>query len=363
MTGETERRPNAEELLRRLQAVERRERSGPLKVFLGYASRVGKSQRMLHEGLRRKQRGQDVVVAAIQEVVPPDVAEILQKLEVIPTVRWMHGGRAYEVIDLPAVFRRHPSVCVIDGLAYDNPPGSRNLKRWQDVNELLDRGISVITAVNLQHIEEQQPAVERITGKRATQCIPQAFLAEADEIEVVDAPPEELHPAPGEPEPRRLGELRELALLLAADVVDEQLLGYLGAHGLTPQWGAQERILVCLTPHSDAEMLRSGRRNALRFHGALLAAHVEQGNLSPADQKLLAAQLDSARAAGAELHTLKAGDFVEALLELAREQRVTQVFIGHSLRQRHRFVRTPVDRLIDAADSFDVRVFPHKGAA
>ena len=155
MTGETERRPNAEELLRRLQAVERRERSGPLKVFLGYASRVGKSQRMLHEGLRRKQRGQDVVVAAIQEVVPPDVAEILQKLEVVPTVRWMHGGRAYEVIDLPAVFRRHPSVCVIDGLAYDNPPGSRNLKRWQDVNELLDRGISVITAVNLQHIEEQ----------------------------------------------------------------------------------------------------------------------------------------------------------------------------------------------------------------
>jgi hypothetical protein len=132
-----------------------------------------------------------------------------------------------------------------------------------------------------------------------------SFSRRADEIEVVDARPEELHPAPGEPEPRRLGELRELALLLAADVVDEQLLGYLGAHGLAPQWGAQERILVCLTPHSDPEMLPSGRRNALRFHGALLAAHVEQGNLSPADQKLLAVQLDSARAAGAELHTLK----------------------------------------------------------
>ena len=362
MAAPTDRRPNPEDLLRQLEADQRNERRGRLKVFLGYASRVGKSQRMLHEGLRRKQRGQDVVVGAIQPIVPADVEEILHKLEVIPTVHWVHAGQPYEVIDLPALFRRHPGVCLIDGLAYDNPPGSRNLKRWQDVKELLDRGISVITAVNLQHIEEQQPTVERITGKRATQCIPQAFLAEADEIEVVDAPPEELHPAPGEPEPRRLGELRELALLLAADVVDQQLVQYLGSHGLTPQWGTQERILVCLTPHSDPEMLRSGRRNALRFHGALLAAHVEQTDLSPEDQKLLAAQLESARAAGAELHTLKAGDFVGALLDLAREQRVTQVFIGHSLRRRGFFVRTPVDRLIDAADSFDVRVFPHRGA-
>jgi len=361
VTVPTDRRPDPEGLLRQLQADERRERRGRLKVFLGYASRVGKSQRMLNEGVRRKQRGQVVVVAAIQPVLPPEVAEILKQLEIIPTVRWMHGGRPYEVIDLPALFHRHPGVCLIDGLAYDNPSGSRNLKRWQDVNELLDRGISVITAVNLQHIEEQQPAVERITGKRATQCIPQAFLVEADEIEVVDAPPEELHPAPGDPDPRRLGELRELALLLAADVVDQQLLGYLGAHGLTPQWGTQERILVCLTPHSDPEMLRSGRRNAQRFHGALLAAHVEQANLSPADQKLLAAQMESAQAAGAELHKLRSGDFVEALLDLAREQRVTQIFIGHSLRQRGWFVRTPVDRLIDAAESFDVRVFPHRG--
>lgn len=366
MTGTSDRRPNPEELLRRLQAEEQRERRGRLKVFLGYASRVGKSERMLREGLRRKQRGQDVVVGAIQSIVPPEVREVLDKLEVVPTIRELHDGRTYEVIDLPALFRRHPGVCVIDGLAYDNPPGSRNPKRWQDVNELLDRGIAVIAAVNLQHIEEQQPEVQRITGKRATQCIPQAFLAEADEIEVVDAPPEELHATPGEPgipDPRRLAELRELALLLTADVVDQQLLGYLGAHGLSPQWGTQERILVCVTPHSDPEMLRSGLRNARRFHGALLAAYVEQGNLSPADLKLLADQLESARAAGAELHTLQGGDFVDAVLELARAQRVTQIFIGHSLRRRNWFGHTPVDRLIDAADSFDVRIFPHRRTA
>jgi len=364
VTGATDRRPNPEELLRRLEATERRERRGRLKVFLGYASRVGKSFRMLDEGRRRKERGQDVVVAAIQPALTPDLEEVLAKLESIPTLRETHDGRTYEVIDLPALFRRHPAVILIDGLAYDNPPGSRNPKRWQDVSELLDRGISVITAVNLQHIEEQQEAVERITGKRATQTIPASFLGEADEIEVVDAPPEELERRPGEPgmpEPRRLGELRELALLLAADVVDRQLLDYLGSHHLTPQWGTQERILVCLTPHSDPEMLRSGRRNALRFHGALLAAHVEQSGLSPEDQKLLAAQLDAAREAGAEVHCLPSGDFVDALLELARDQRVTQIFIGHSLRKPGWFARGPVDRLIDAAETFDIRLFPHRG--
>ncbi len=361
MTGATDRRPSPEELLRRIQADERRAQRGRLKVFLGYASRVGKSQRMLQEGRRRKERGQDVVVGAIQPVVPPEVQEILAKLEVIPMVRWTHTGLDCQVIDLPALFRRHPGVCVIDGLAYDNPPGSRNLKRWQDVNDLLDRGVSVITAVNLQHIEEQQEAVERITGKRATQCVPQAFLADADEIEVVDAPPEELQPAPGEPDPRRLGELRELALLLAADVVDQQLLEYIGSHHLAPQWGTQERILICLTPHSDPEMLRSGVRNARRFHGALLAAHVEQEGLSVEDQKLLKQQLLAAKEAGAELHCLRHPDFVTAVLELAREQRVTQIFIGHSLRRQRWFARGPVDRLIDAADSFDIRLFPHRG--
>src|SRR5262249_9503801 len=158
---------NPEELLRRVQADERRERRGRLKVFLGYASRVGKSFRMLDEGRRRKERGQDVVVAAIQPDLTPDLKELLAKLQGIPTIRETHFGRVFETIDMAAVFRRHPGVCLVDGLAYDNPPGSRNPKRWQDVNELLDRGISVITAVNLQHIEEQQDDVARITGKRA----------------------------------------------------------------------------------------------------------------------------------------------------------------------------------------------------
>jgi two-component system sensor histidine kinase KdpD len=361
-----DRRPDPEELLRRVQADERRERRGRLKVFLGYASRVGKSFRMFDEGRRRKERGQDVVVGARQSKITPDIQEILVRLDAVPTISTRHAGRDYEVIDLAALFRRHPEVCLIDGLAYDNPPGSRNPQRWQDVRELLDRGISIITAVNVQHIREQQDKVEHITGKRSPYSVPEEFLREAEEIEIVDAPPDALRDRGQEvsmPDSRRLAELRELALLLAADVVERQLQEYLDAHEVAAGWGAQERILVCLTPRSNAaDMLRSGQRNASRFHGALLAAYVEQESLNPQDRQQLEEHLALARELGAEVHCLKHGDFVEAILGFAREQRITQLFVGHSLRDQHRGLwRGPVDRLIDAAESFDVRLFPHPG--
>jgi two-component system sensor histidine kinase KdpD len=361
-------RPNPEELLRKVQADERRESRGRLKVFLGYVSRVGKSYRMFDEGRRRKERGQDVVVGALQPGVTPDIQEILKRLDVVPTISTKHAGRDYDVMDMAALFRRHPTVCLIDGLAYDNPPGSRNPHRWQDVSELLDRGIAVITAVNLQHISEQQNAVERITGKRASDSVPVAFLQEADEIEVVDAPPDALIDRTcGDlvADSRRLAELRELALLLAADVVDYQLQEYLDSHGVAARWGAQERILICLTARSSAaEMIRSGLRNKLRFHGALLAAYVEQPDLSATDRELLDKNLALARDMGAEVHGLKGADFVDAILAFAREQRITQLFLGHTGRPGRGWLsRNPIDRLIDGAEGFDVRLFPHGGAS
>src|SRR5580658_5839039 len=232
MPKHEDRRPDPGELLRRVEAGERRESRGRLKVFLGYAPRVGKSLRMFDEGRRRKARGQDVVVAAVQQPVSPEIQTVIDRMEIVP--------QDQGAIDLVAMFRRHPQVCLIDGLAQSNPPGSRNPQRWQDVRDLLDQGIAVITAVNVQHIREQQDAVERITHKRAAHSIPQAFLQEADEIEVVDAPPEALleGAAPANmPDARQLSELRELALLLAADVIDRQLQEYLDEHGVTARWG------------------------------------------------------------------------------------------------------------------------------
>ena len=363
MPARVDYRRNPEELLRLVQADERRERRGRLKIFLGYASRVGKSVRMFAEGRRRKLRGQDVVVAAVQPGVTPEVQSILSALEAIPTLTEKYGGQEYQVIDMAALFRRHPGVCVIDGLAYFNPPGSRNPERWQDVEELLERGVSVITAVNVQHIREKQDEVERITGKRACDSVPQAFLLEAEEIEVVDASPDALIGRSDgiTPGSRQLAELRELALLLAADVVDRQLQDYLDSHGITASWGTQERILVCLTPRSNAAaMLKSGLRNKLRFHGALLVAYVEQKGLGPGDQEKLNRHLEAAREMGAEMHCLRGDDFVRAILDFAREQRVTQLFLGHTSRPPAvRLRRGPIDRLIDAAEDFDLRIFPH----
>jgi two-component system sensor histidine kinase KdpD len=335
-------RPDPDQLLRRVQAEEQRERRGRLKVFLGYAPRVGKSLRMFDEGRRRKERGQDVVVAAVQEKSSDAVREIVGRLENIATV----AG----AIDLPAIFRRRPEVCLIDELAFDNPAGSAHPYRWQDVEAILKQGIAVISAINVQHIREQHDAVEAITGKRAARSIPQKFLREAEEIEVVDAPPDVSNG-----DGRSLAELRELALLLAADVVDYQLQQYLDSNGVAAHWGTQERILVCLTPRSNAaDMLQSGQRNARRFHGALLVAYVAQTGLNAADQERLDANLALAHDLGAEVHRLPPGNFADALLAFAREQRITQLFLGHSQRDR-----SPVERLIDLAEDFDVRLFPH----
>ncbi len=290
MTGRSDRRLDPDELLRRVQAEERRERRGRLKIFLGYAPRVGKSFRMFDEGRRRKERGQDVVIAAAQSEVAGPVREIVSQLEIVPAT----GG----AIDVPGVLRRHPQVCLIDQLSFNNPPGSRHAERWQDVEEVLNHGIAVITAINVQYIREQQAAVEGFTGKRALSSVPERFLHEADEIEVVDAPPDVTMG-----DPRILAELRELALLLAADVVDRQLQEYLDSQGVSVNWGAQERILICLTPRSNARaMLESGHRNAERFHGALLAAYVEQPELDAADRARLDEHLVLAREAGAEVH-------------------------------------------------------------
>jgi two-component system sensor histidine kinase KdpD len=364
----TDRRPNPEELLRRVEAEERSARRGRLKVFLGYASRVGKSYRMLDEGRRRKERGQDVVVGAIQENQTAEVEALLSAFEIVPTIREVVDGRVYQTVDLIALFERRPQVCLIDQLARDNPPGSRHACRWQDVDELLDHGVSVITAINLQHIEEEQEAVQRITGKRAAEAAPGRFIRDADEIVLVDAAPEELTVRPGaelSEDARRLTRLRERALLLAADVVEKQLQEYLESHRLPQTWGAHERILVCLTARSNAaEMLLAGKRNAERFHGALLACYVEQQGLGEEDRRRLRENLDLAHEIGAEVHVLRGRDFVGAILGFARQQRITQLFLGHSQRERRwSFSRTPVDRLIEAAERVDVRLFPPRSAS
>ncbi len=357
------RRKTPEEFLRECQAEEAAAtRTGHLKIMLGYASGVGKTARLLNEACRRRERGQDIAVGAIQPNAPPDAKQLLSKLEIIPLKSFGSGT----AIDVDAIIQRHPMVCFIDGLAYNNPPGARNPTRWQDVQELLTAGIKVIASINIQYIAELQDQIYSITGKRRHETVPISFLESASEIEIVDVPPEA--PMDRSPEEQveaqerehRLSRLRELALVLAADVVDHQLSHYLERHGIHQQVGAHERILVCITPRANVrEMIEEAQIVADKFHGELIGAYVKQANITPEDKMALEARLAIASAAGAHVEILEGDDPGEALLEFARSRGVTQIFVGHS--QRKGFLRlkgSPLDKLIWEGHGMDVRVFP-----
>ena len=365
------RRPSPDQLLKQVEAEERRESRGRLKIFLGYASGVGKSFRMFDEGRRRKSRGEDVVVAATQPSESASVEELLRDLEVIPA----RVDNGIDAIDVEAVLRRRPQVCLIDGLAYRNPPGSKNAQRWQDVEELLAAGISVVTSINLQYIQEKQSQIEAIRGKKVNDSVPESFIRAADEIELVDAPAE--YCVPGSDEggassmaeatqlQHQLSQLREIALVLAADVVDHQLEEYLRRQGIEQLYGTQERVLVCVTPRSNASlMIQRGRRQADRFHGDLYVVYVQQSDLSPRDQAVLDQNLACAKEARAHVEVLQGEDAVEAILHFASEHRITQIFVGHSQQTGpgkgwlSRWRVNPVERFIMEAEGIDVRIFP-----
>jgi two-component system, OmpR family, sensor histidine kinase KdpD len=285
----------------------------------------------------------------------------LDKLEVIP-LRKYPGGSGMDVL---AIVKRRPAICMIDGLAFNNPSECRNATRWQDARLLVRAGIKVIGSINIQYIEELREQVEAITGKHVTETVPTAFIKSADEIEIVDAPLEEsIERSPeqqvdADKRQERYSALREMTLVLAADVVDHQLCEYLEKHGLKQTLGAQERILVCITPRANAhEMIETARVVADRFHGELIVAYVQQAHLSEADNAALEEKLAQARSISAEIKILDGDDPVDSILEFARSRGITQLFIGHSQSPRKWLQGDPVDKLIRLSHGMDVRIFP-----
>jgi two-component system sensor histidine kinase KdpD len=361
-------RPNPERLLKQVQAEESKQCGAKLKIFLGYAPGVGKSYRMLDEARRRFERGEDVVVGAVQGEQSADIKALLQKLEQIPSI----GGAEGQGADIDAILRRAPQVCVIDPLAVRNPPASRYAHRWQDVQELLRNGISVLSSVNLLFVEEYREKVRTITGKDTSETIPKSFLLAADEIVIVDVPTDlclwrqgkELTPTGiSNLQERQLSDLRELALLLTAEVVDAQLESYVHEYGIEPVFGAHERFLICMTAHSDAlTMIERGESNRDRFQGELYAVHVRESGQSERDRSTVRSYLDVATEAGAITEVLESDDPISAIIKFARDKRITQIFIGHSTHQtwRKRIFGDPVRRLIREAEGIDVRVFPRQ---
>src|SRR5437899_2953585 len=268
---------------------------GRLRIYLGSAAGVGKTYAMLSEGHRRVERGADVVVGFAEAHERPQTSALLAGLEVVPRATLEYRGGTFEEMDLDAVLARRPEIALVDEFAHTNVPGSRNEKRWQDVEELLDAGIDVISAVNIQHLESLNDVVAGITGVRQQETVPDAIVRSADQIELVDMTPEALRrrlahgnvyapekvdAAPGNYfRVGNLAALRELALLWVADRVDESLHDYRERHGIEGPWETRERVVVALTgaPGGD-DLIRRAARIARRTRGELVGVHVISGD-------------------------------------------------------------------------------------
>jgi two-component system sensor histidine kinase KdpD len=325
---------------------------GELRIYLGSAAGVGKTFALLSEGHRRAERGTDVVVGYVETHGRPQTEAQIGDLEVIPRASIGYRGSHFEEMDLDAVLARRPEVALVDEFAHSNVPGSRNAKRWQDVEELLAAGIDVISAVNIQHLESLNDVVEKITGVPQRETVPDAVARAADQVELVDMTPEALrrrmaHGNIYQAEKidaaltnyfriGNLSALRELALLWLADKVDEGLQRYRAAHDIHGTWEARERVVVALTggPEGDTLIRRAARIAARSAGGELLALHVTRSDgLTGASPAALAAQRQLAESLGGSYHQVVGENVPEALLAFARAENATQLVLGASRRK------------------------------
>ncbi|WP_370453369.1 sensor histidine kinase [Geodermatophilus marinus] len=355
---------------------------GTLRIYLGAAPGVGKTFDMLGEAHRRLSRGTDVVVGLVETHGRARTAEQLEGLEVLPRTQVTHRGVTLTELDVDAVLRRHPEVVVVDELAHTNAPGSKNPKRWQDVEEILDAGIHVLTTVNIQHLESLNDVVEQITGITQQETVPDAVVRRADQIELVDMTPEALRRrmAHGNVYPLervdaalgnyfRVGNLtalRELALLWLADRVDEGLRRYKAEHHIDHVWETRERVVVALTGGTEGETLvRRACRVAQRAGGDLLALHVlASDGLTGASPTALRAQRELVESLGGTYHEVVGDDVPRALLEFARSVDATQLVLGTSRRSRSsRAIREGIgSQVIADSGEIDVHMVTHAAA-
>jgi two-component system, OmpR family, sensor histidine kinase KdpD len=349
---------------------------GKLRVYLGAAPGVGKTYAMLNEGWRGLHRGKDVVAGFVETHGRANTAEQIRDLEVVPRKKIEYRGKNFEEMDVDAILARKPQLALVDEIAHTNVPGSRNEKRWQDVDELLDAGIDVVTTLNMQHLESVNDVVERITGIKQHETIPDAVVRAAEQVELVDMTPEALrrrmaHGNIYPPEridaslanyfrPGNLAALRELALLWVVDKVDDSLQDYMEAHGIQGPWETRERVVVALTgaPGGDA-LIRRAARMAMRAHAELFGVHVRSTDgLTGPPKELLEQHRALLTEVGGTYHEIVGDDIGKALIEFARAENATQLVLGAS--RRSRWVEltrgSVINRVIRDSGPIDVHV-------
>ena len=355
---------------------------GQLRVYLGAAPGVGKTYKMLEEGQRRRERGTDVVVGYVETHGRKHTEAMVGDLEVVPRRNITYRGAAFTEMDVDAILARAPEVVLVDELAHTNVPGSRNAKRWQDIQQLLDAGIVVITTVNIQHLESINDVVHQITGVPQRETVPDEVVRRAEQIELVDMTPEALRRRMAHGNIYHLDKissalgnyfrvgnliaLRELALLWLADKVDEQLDRYRSEHRISATWETRERVVVALTGGAEGDtLIRRAARIADRTKGAdVLAVHVTRndGLAAGTDPVHLARQRTLVESLGGTYHQVVGTDVPEALLEFARAVNATQLVLGASRRGRLAQLFSPGVGVTTTAGSgsIDVHLVTHE---
>ena len=370
-------RPTADALLAKIKNEER----ARLRIYIGAAPGVGKTYAMLQEGHALRSRALDVVVGIIETYNRKDTDAQVKDLEQIPRRKVEYRGVTLEELDVDAVIKRHPQVCIVDELAHTNVPGSRNEKRYQDVVEILDAGIHVMTAVNIQHLETLNDAVARVTGVRVRETVPDTFLERADEVINVDVTVEELRNRLREGKIYRpekveqaltnffrkgnLSTLRELALRAVADEVGEKAASYRAREGLEPAQ-IPERVMVCMSSNPLApRVLRTGARIAGRLGSKWYAVYVETpreqpGRIKPGHAEALQQNIRLAESLGATVVRVKADHASEGLIAFAQREGITHVIFGQTARTRVEILwrGSTLNKFLSAVPDAAVQVVP-----
>jgi two-component system, OmpR family, sensor histidine kinase KdpD len=373
-----DRRPDPEALLEQVKREEEQRQQGKLNIFFGAAPGVGKTYAMLEAAGKKRQAGFDVVAGIVETHGRKETELLLEGIETLPRRTYTYKGRALREFDLDAALARRPSILLVDELAHTNVPGARHRKRWQDVQELLRAGISVYTTVNVQHLESLNDVIRQITGVVVRETVPDSFLEKADEIELIDLPPDDLLQRLREgkvyiPEQAQkavdhffrkgnLLALRELTLRRTAERVDEQMQRYRRDQGVRAIWPVAERILVCVGPNPRSiRLIRAARRMAAGLRAEWLAVNVEApSRIRPTeeDKRLLAEHLRLAESLGAEAVTLTGRSVSEELLSYARLRNVSRIIVGKPThpRWKDKLLGSPLDEIVRGSGDIDVYV-------
>ncbi|MGA8329947.1 MAG: DUF4118 domain-containing protein, partial [Mycobacterium sp.] len=358
------------------------QRRGELRIYLGAAPGVGKTCAMLGEAHRRLERGTDVVAAVVESHGRKKVSELIKGIEVVPPRYISYRGTSFPELDIEAVLRRKPEVALVDEYAHSNIPGSVNHKRWQDIETLLDAGITVISTLNIQHLESLNDVVAQITGVEQRETVPDEIVRKAAQIELVDITPEALRRrlAHGNVYPSEridaalsnyfrtgnLTALREIALLWLADQVDAALAKYRADKKITETWEARERVVVAVTGGPESETLvRRASRIASKSSAQLMVVHVVRGDgLSGVSSREMGKVRELATSLGATVHSVVGDDVSTALLDFARETNATQLVLGSSRRSRWASIFTEGigAATINNSGKIDVHMVTHEQA-